>query len=150
TTETYTENGAGTGGTLTISDGTNTANLNFTGSYTLANFKFSSDGSGGTLIIDPPTVGTEPTLITDVHGTDDDPSPGTLGHANDAPPHHGTSGNLLADLIESFENGQGNTADAVTNLVEQLESANNPKPGDAVGAQELHQLQQLVQSVLND
>jgi hypothetical protein len=57
-TETYTENSAGTGGTLTISDGTNTANLDFSGNYTLANFKFSDDGSGGVLILDPPT--TEP------------------------------------------------------------------------------------------
>jgi hypothetical protein len=53
-TDTYTENSAGTGGTLTISDGTNTANLNFTGNYTLANFKFSDDGSGGALITEIP------------------------------------------------------------------------------------------------
>jgi len=37
-----------------VSDGTHTAGLNFNGSYTLANFKFSDDGHGGTLVIDPP------------------------------------------------------------------------------------------------
>ncbi len=55
TTETYTENANGTGGTLTVSDGTNTTSLNFSGNYTLANFDFSSDGNGGTLLVDPPT-----------------------------------------------------------------------------------------------
>src|SRR5262249_15773760 len=34
--ETYTENSAGTGGTLTVSDGTNAAALSFSGDYTLA------------------------------------------------------------------------------------------------------------------
>jgi hypothetical protein len=54
TTETYVENSDGTGGTLTVSDGTQTANINFSGNYVLENFNFSSDGSGGTLVIDPP------------------------------------------------------------------------------------------------
>ncbi len=31
-----------------------TAKLIFNGSYTLANFKFASDGSGGTIVYDPP------------------------------------------------------------------------------------------------
>ncbi len=56
-TETYTENSAGTGGTLTVSDGTNSANINFTGDYVLGNFIFASDGQGGTLIMDPPVDG---------------------------------------------------------------------------------------------
>ena len=30
------------------------AKLSFNGSYTLANFKFASDGSGGTMVYDPP------------------------------------------------------------------------------------------------
>ena len=54
TTETYVENAAGSGGTLTLSDGTNTANINFSGDYVLENFKFQSDGQGGTLLVDPP------------------------------------------------------------------------------------------------
>ncbi len=56
TNETYTENSTGTGGTLTLSDGTLTANINFAGNYVLQNFTFSNDGSGGTLIIDPPVI----------------------------------------------------------------------------------------------
>ena len=55
TTETYTENVSGTGGTLTLSDGTDTTSINLSGNYTLGNFNFSSDGNGGTLLIDPPT-----------------------------------------------------------------------------------------------
>ena len=42
-------------GVLTVTDGNgDTANLSFNGSYTLANFDFASDGSGGTIVYDPP------------------------------------------------------------------------------------------------
>jgi len=43
---------------LTVTDGTQTAQINFSGNYTLANFHFFSDGSGGTLVTDPPATGT--------------------------------------------------------------------------------------------
>jgi hypothetical protein len=43
-----------TNGMLTVTDGTHSAALDFNGSYTLANFKFASDGSGGTIVYDPP------------------------------------------------------------------------------------------------
>jgi hypothetical protein len=42
-------------GILRVSDGTNTAHLQFTGSYSLGNFSFASDGNGGTIVYDPPT-----------------------------------------------------------------------------------------------
>jgi hypothetical protein len=41
-------------GTLTISDGTNTAYIALLGDYSLGNFKVSSDGHGGTIVVDPP------------------------------------------------------------------------------------------------
>ena len=42
-------------GVLTVTDGSgDKAKLSFNGSYTLANFKFASDGSGGTMVYDPP------------------------------------------------------------------------------------------------
>ena len=41
-------------GVLTVTDGTNTDELHFNGSYVLGNFKFASDGSGGTIVYDPP------------------------------------------------------------------------------------------------
>jgi parallel beta-helix repeat protein len=42
-------------GVLTVKDGGGeTAKLSFNGSYTLANFKFANDGSGGTIVYDPP------------------------------------------------------------------------------------------------
>ena len=41
-------------GVLTVTDGIDTANIDFNGSYTLANFKFASDGNGGTIVYDPP------------------------------------------------------------------------------------------------
>ena len=42
-----------TSGVLTITDGTHTTHLEMQGSYTLANFKVASDGTGGTLLTDP-------------------------------------------------------------------------------------------------
>ncbi|WP_407158797.1 heparin lyase I family protein [Bradyrhizobium sp. STM 3557] len=41
-------------GTLTVSDGTHTAQVALLGSYSLANFTASSDGHGGTSVVDPP------------------------------------------------------------------------------------------------
>ena len=44
-------------GVLTVTDGHgDTAKLRFNGSYTLANFKFASDGSGGAIVYDPPVL----------------------------------------------------------------------------------------------
>ena len=44
-----------TNGVLTVTDGSgDTAKLSFNGSYTLGNFKFASDGNGGTIVYDPP------------------------------------------------------------------------------------------------
>ena len=46
-------------GTLTVSDGTHTANIALAGNYTSSNFTAYNDGHGGTMIIDPPSpVGT--------------------------------------------------------------------------------------------
>jgi len=44
-------------GVLTVSDGTNTDKLDFTGTYSPGNFSFASDGQGGTIIYDPPVTG---------------------------------------------------------------------------------------------
>jgi len=47
-------------GVLTVTDGVDSVVLNFIGSYTLQNFKFASDGEGGTLVYDPPVGGSLP------------------------------------------------------------------------------------------
>jgi hypothetical protein len=44
-------------GTLTVSDGTHSAKLAVVGNYSLGNFVASSDGNGGTSIVDPPLSG---------------------------------------------------------------------------------------------
>ena len=41
-------------GVLTVTDGTETVTLDFGGSYKRANFRLASDGSGGTIVYDPP------------------------------------------------------------------------------------------------
>jgi serralysin len=43
-------------GVLAVNNGASTVNLAFFGSYSQANFKFASDGHGGTVVYDPPTV----------------------------------------------------------------------------------------------
>ena len=45
-------------GTLTVTDGTNTANIPLLGRYTVANFTSAPDPNGGTDIFDPPGVAT--------------------------------------------------------------------------------------------
>jgi len=41
-------------GILSVTDGTNTANLKFFGTYSQDNFQFAPDGDGGTIVYDPP------------------------------------------------------------------------------------------------
>jgi autotransporter passenger strand-loop-strand repeat protein len=61
TTSSWTQltSGANASGTLTISDGTSgtTASITLLGTYTSGNFHVTSDGLGGTLVLDPPVGG---------------------------------------------------------------------------------------------
>jgi hypothetical protein len=50
TSATYTENQAGDGGTLSVSDGVHTADINILGQFTQNDFDLTTDGAGGTLI----------------------------------------------------------------------------------------------------
>ena len=50
-------------GVLDISDGTTTIDLKFAGTYSQANFKFADDGSGGTIVYDPPAPGQNATGV---------------------------------------------------------------------------------------
>jgi len=127
-TEAYTENRDGTGGTLTITDATNTANINFTGEYVLANFKFSADGSGGTLIIDPPVNESQNTSVPNLLSTDvEDPSTQTLGNTNDtSSAQNGSAVDVLFNIVQHNVIGHGEAPDVILNLINQFESANKP------------------------
>jgi hypothetical protein len=50
---------------LTVTDGTNTANIKMVGAYALANFEFASDGNGGTLITE---IAAQSVTISPVEG----------------------------------------------------------------------------------
>jgi hypothetical protein len=78
---------------LTVTDGTHTANIDFVGSYTLANFHFASDGSGGSLVTDPPSSPHQtsavvipsdiaPEHVTSPNGQISDVAVNTLGSAH--------------------------------------------------------------------
>ncbi len=53
-TKSFTEAASKTSGTLTVASGGKTESLTLLGSYVTSNFVLSNDGSGGTLIVDPP------------------------------------------------------------------------------------------------
>jgi hypothetical protein len=48
--------GTSSGGTLTVTDGTHTAKITLTGDYLNSTFVASSDGHGGTKVVDPPAA----------------------------------------------------------------------------------------------
>jgi hypothetical protein len=55
-------------GTLTVSDGTHTAHIALLGNYMAANFVASSDGHGGTSVVDPPiSSSSQVPLLTAAH-----------------------------------------------------------------------------------
>jgi hypothetical protein len=49
--------GSTAGGTLTVTNGTQSVALSLKGNYTTASWTLSKDGSGGTLVVDPPVTG---------------------------------------------------------------------------------------------
>jgi hypothetical protein len=67
-------------GVLTVTDGINTATLNFAGSYTLENFKFASDGNGGTIVYDPPVPAPNPSLAASSGAATGAQAGGTTDH----------------------------------------------------------------------
>jgi hypothetical protein len=54
TTATFVENGIKTAGVLTVTDGTHTAKITLAGNFSSSTFTTSSDGQGGTKVVDPP------------------------------------------------------------------------------------------------
>ena len=55
--------------TLSVTDGTNTANLNLTGTYTQDNFKFATDEHGGTIVYDPPVTNAQVSVASPTSDT---------------------------------------------------------------------------------
>jgi hypothetical protein len=53
---TPTFNGTSTGGVLTVTDGSHTANIALIGDYLSSTWTLSSDGHGGTFVVDPPAT----------------------------------------------------------------------------------------------
>jgi hypothetical protein len=64
----FTENAAGTGGTLTVKDGTHTLRLQLFGQFLAGGFALSADGHGGSSIIYAPPSSTLAVPITHGHG----------------------------------------------------------------------------------
>jgi hypothetical protein len=62
TTLAYAENAAGTGGTLTVSDGRHAASIALLGTYMAASFVMTADGHGGTLVTEASQHGAAPLL----------------------------------------------------------------------------------------
>ena len=65
----FTEASNDTSGTLSVTDGTHTANITLLGQYTAASFTSASNGAGGISIVDPPITETQQSLLTQpTHG----------------------------------------------------------------------------------
>ena len=56
TSANFVESGGNTSGTLTVTDGTHTAQITLLGQYVTGNFHLQNDGHGGTLVLDPPAI----------------------------------------------------------------------------------------------
>jgi hypothetical protein len=72
----------GSTGLLAVNNGKSSVDLSFFGDYSLANFKFATDGDGGTIVYDPPTSGQSSPLGEMVGDT--------IGHVS------GTSSSILS------------------------------------------------------
>ncbi|HZN78175.1 MAG TPA: hypothetical protein VFC01_00590, partial [Mycobacterium sp.] len=70
-TLTYTANQEGTGGTLTVSDGTDTAHIDLVGEYSEEGFQTAADSGAGTLVTYTPSDAAANDVVTGGVGTDD-------------------------------------------------------------------------------
>ena len=64
----YAENAAGTGGTLTVSDGRHAASVALLGNYMAGSFVTTADGHGGTLVSEASQTAQQPLLTQPRHG----------------------------------------------------------------------------------
>jgi hypothetical protein len=60
-------NATSAGGTLHVTDGMHQANIALLGNYLASTFTTSSDGHGGTAVIDPAVLGGVAPLVTPPH-----------------------------------------------------------------------------------
>jgi hypothetical protein len=105
-------------GVLAVTDGNKTAKLSFSGTYTLANFAFASDGSGGTIVYDPPSSHNNADLsgsatIAETGGTFSDGS------------HGGNLALLGNHMASSFVMDSGHCG-VTAGLADAAQSANQP------------------------
>jgi hypothetical protein len=68
TTLAYAQNAAGTGGTLTVSDGRHAAAIALLGNYMAGSFVTTADGHGGTLVTEASQTAQQPLLTQPRHG----------------------------------------------------------------------------------
>jgi hypothetical protein len=67
-------------GVLTVTDGSHTAHIHFTGNYTKSVWTVSSDGHGGTIVVDPPAAsGMATNLAAAMAAMSPDPAGGAAG-----------------------------------------------------------------------
>ena len=109
TTLGYAANSNNTGGTLTASDGTHTANIELLGQYTAASFVMSADGFGGTLIHDVGTVTQPNRAPAAVADTGDATEKGGIANGSGGAP---ATGNVLTN--DTDPDGDTKTVTAVS------------------------------------
>jgi hypothetical protein len=76
------------GGTLTITNGTNSVALKLLGNYTTASWTLSKDGTGGTRVVDPPVTGSTMTTsgCIDYSGQPSSPLAGCIDYPSHSSP----------------------------------------------------------------
>ncbi len=111
--------GNSSSGTLTVTDSQNhVAHISFAGSYTTANFSLSSDGSGGTIVIDPPAgQGGGPFSPSGADSTGQTPAIGGLGS---------TGSPTLAATDQSLDLSNSSALDSQLNRLVQAMASYSP------------------------
>jgi VCBS repeat-containing protein len=107
TTLGYMADASNSGGTLLLSDGTDTANIALLGGYTVSSFAISSDGHGGTLVTDSAlanvamdtSMGSSGTDVADGIITVADTDPSNTQTASFTPEASGYSGSFSLDSV---------------------------------------------------
>jgi fibronectin-binding autotransporter adhesin len=92
--------------TLSVTDGTHSAVLHFNGAYQAANFSFTTDNSGGTIVYDPPVIDSSAAKPAAVTATSNGFVFNFADHGHDASGAHSTTDTHLFDG-QTFVNANG-------------------------------------------
>jgi hypothetical protein len=153
--------GSASGGTLTVSNGTNSVKLNLLGDYRTASWSLSKDKNGGTLVVDPPITGSHTSTDSGDGASGIDFSgisfgaESTLGYSPNSDSHRGTlitdppitSGGSVGGTDPEVSPGSGFIAELTSEMAQFAQKIEDCSSGNGLVASVASGMMQVAQKI---